>query len=127
MEIVSQSSDEKIQEKSENESKPEIKYFKCCVCILNEKYEYFGKSPPWVRDYKLEEDAYIIEDPFLPPKRGEFLILGAHCVKCGLAVCKDTNCSFYYIGTYCIKCAKQCSKEFPNAVQEKLNRIIVPL
>lgn len=105
--------------------KPTIKYFQCSSCSLKEKYEYFGKSPPFVRNYKLEEDSYVIEDPFLSPNRGEFLIIGAHCIKCNKAVCKDANCSFYFSGTFCIKCAKDDLNQFPNVVQEKLNRILI--
>ncbi|KAK4884074.1 hypothetical protein RN001_000345 [Aquatica leii] len=57
-----------------------IQYFECSKCTLKEAYEYFGKSPPFVRSYVTEEDSYIIEDPFQPSKRSEFLILGAHCI-----------------------------------------------
>lgn len=113
---------ESTVKKEENE--PEIKYFHCYNCQLKEKYEYFGSNPPFFKKYLLLEDAFVIEDPFLPPKQGEILILGAHCIKCRNSVCKDTNCSMYYEGTYCIKCAKLNIKSFPLSVQEKLNRII---
>lgn len=116
---------EKSEDKEEEDSKPEIKCFECSLCNLREKYDYFGNNPPFSREYRLEEHAYIIEDPFLPPKRGEFLVLGSHCIKCGSGVCKDTQCSFYFGGTYCMKCAKENQKKFPGAVQEKLNRIVI--
>lgn len=110
--------------KSEDK-KPPIQYFHCSICNLKEKFDYFGCNPPFVKHYKLLENAYCVEDPFSPPKQGEVLVLGSHCEKCNCSVCKDSNCSFYYAGTYCIKCAKDNSKTFPSAVQEKLNRIIV--
>lgn len=116
---------EKSEDKEEEDSKLEIKCFECSLCNLREKYDYFGNNPPFTREYRLEEHAYIIEDPFLPPKRGEFLVLGSHCIKCGSSVCKDTQCSFYFGGTYCMKCAKENQKNFPGAVQEKLNRIVI--
>lgn len=108
-----------------SEAKPEPQYFNCEICALHERYDYFGNSPPFVRHYKLLENAYIIEDPFLPPKQNEFIILGSHCIKCGKSVCKDSNCSFYYGGTYCIYCAKGSIDSFPQNVQQKINKIIV--
>lgn len=110
----------------EEEVKEEIKYFECSSCTLKEKYEYFGNSPPYAKDYKLKENAYVIEDPFIPPKRGQFLVLGSHCTKCNKVVCKNTGCSIFFCATYCIKCAKEQSHSFPTQVQEKLNRIVIP-
>ncbi|KAB0803574.1 hypothetical protein PPYR_00544 [Photinus pyralis] len=117
--------DEKQPENTdEAEYSEEKRYFSCKLCNLHERYDYFGKSPEFVRNYKLKEDSYVLEDPFAPPKRGEYLILGAHCVQCKISVCKDSNCSFYINGTYCMPCAKSCRYNFPKLVQEKLNRII---
>ncbi|KAK5649132.1 hypothetical protein RI129_004024 [Pyrocoelia pectoralis] len=113
----------KNTEEQENIEEEKL-YFSCTLCNLHERYDYFGKSPEFVHNYKFKEDSYIIEDPFSPPKRGEYLVLGSHCIKCKISVCKDNNCSFYFDGTYCIKCAKSCKYEFPKVVQEKLNRII---
>ncbi|KAJ8971293.1 hypothetical protein NQ314_000770 [Rhamnusium bicolor] len=110
--------------KADETLKEEIQYFQCSSCIFKEKYEYFGSNPPQVKNYILLEDAYVIEDPFLPPKQGKIVILGAHCVKCRKSVCKDVNCSLYFDGTYCIECAKENIKSFPPSVQEKLNRVI---
>lgn len=105
--------------------KPVYQYFHCSNCSLNEKYEYFGKNPPYTKIYQLSEEAFCIEDPFVPPKQGQFIVLGAHCIKCNKTVCKDTHCSFYFGGTYCIKCAKKHAEHFPNLVKEKLNKIAV--
>lgn len=123
-ELKPQISEEKpdIQPTPEN---PEPQFFHCANCLLKEKYDYFGKNPPYTKIYKLSEKAYCIEDPFLPPKQGKFIILGAHCIKCNKSVCKDMNCSFYFAGTYCIQCAKQCSQQFPSTVQDKLNKSVI--
>ncbi|CAH0550220.1 unnamed protein product [Brassicogethes aeneus] len=114
---------EKPEKKRENEV--DIKYFHCALCGLHEKFEYFGVDPPFVKKYKLLEDTYLVEDPFLPPKQGEMLQLGAHCTKCKKCVCKDPSCSFYYEGTYCIICAKENMKMFPDVVKDKLNKIMI--
>lgn len=113
----------KTEDKPEDEKK-EVKYFQCATCGLRECYEYYGDNPPFVKNYKLLENSYVIEDPFVPPKQNEFIILGTHCIQCRKNVCKDPNCSFYYDGTYCLECAKNCSQKFPKNVQEKINKII---
>ncbi|KAF5274060.1 hypothetical protein FQR65_LT04458 [Abscondita terminalis] len=42
------------------EDTPVVKYFECNVCNLKEAYEYFGKTPPFVRSYVLEEDSFLL-------------------------------------------------------------------
>ncbi|KAI4467096.1 cysteine-rich pdf motif domain-containing protein 1 [Holotrichia oblita] len=114
-------------EDDKTQPKPEIvklPSFQCAICQLNEKYDYFGMNPPYMRHYLLLEDSYTIEDPFLPPKQGEFIILGANCIKCRKSVCKDQECSIYFDGTICLKCAKDCMSIFPTALQDKINKII---
>jgi hypothetical protein len=122
--ISTEEATEKSSQPIKSETKVEVKYFQCEICALRESYDYFGNDPPFVKQYKFLENAYVIEDPFVPPKQGEFIILGTQCIKCGKNVCKDTNCSFYYDGTYCIYCAKNYSNTFPQNVQEKLKRIV---
>ncbi|XP_060536428.1 cysteine-rich DPF motif domain-containing protein 1 [Cylas formicarius] len=114
---------EEVTPKEEEEEIPQ--YFECHFCKLKEKYEYFGERPPFLKHYRLFEEAYVIEDPFVPPKQGEIIILGAHCVTCKHGVCKDPGCSIYFDGTYCVRCAKNYVSQFPRPLQEKLNRIIV--
>lgn len=99
------------------------KSFQCSLCIFRELYEYFGRNPSQTDKYILNEDCYLIEDPFYPPKQGKFIILGAHCMKCKKSVCKDINCSIYFDGTYCIQCAKAQVDIFPVSVQEKIKKI----
>ncbi|KAI4467105.1 hypothetical protein MML48_2g00014727 [Holotrichia oblita] len=56
-------------EDDKTQPKPEIvklPSFQCAICQLNEKYDYFGMNPPYMRHYLLLEDSYTIEDPFLP-------------------------------------------------------------
>lgn len=113
-----------ISEETSAPSKVDIKFFECSTCILRVQFEYFGKDPPWYKNYRLMEEAYVIEDPFSPPKQNKIIILGAHCVKCNRIVCKDSTCSIYFEGTYCIKCAKSNMDLFPTSVQSKLNKIV---
>lgn len=99
-------------------------YFECSSCVFRTIYEYFGREPPKFKGYKLLENAYVIENPFIPPKQNNFIVIGAHCVKCEKTVCKDDSCSFYYVGTYCLECAKKEASKFPSVVQEKFNKIL---
>lgn len=117
--------DPNLPAKVEDGEKYYPQYFQCAICSLKEKFDYFGCDPPYIKNYRFKENSYCIEDPFVPAKQGEYIILGTHCIKCNIMVCKDTNCSFYYDGTHCIKCAKECSKMFPKVVQDKLNRIVI--
>lgn len=112
----------KLEPETETKKKV-VQYFQCSTCPLKEKFDYFGNHPPKMRDFKFVENCYVMVDPFVPPNRGEYLVLGAHCVKCNRTVCKDASCSFYFGGTYCVKCAKESVKGFPKVVQDKLNRI----
>lgn len=104
--------------------KGEIQYFQCENCAFRKTYDYFGFEPPFFKKYRLKEESYVIEDPFLPSKMGEIIILGARCINCSKDVCKDINCSFYFNGTYCIPCAKMNSHTFPSIVKDKLDKII---
>lgn len=119
---------ENIKQEQNNETetaKKPVQYFQCSTCPLKEKFDYFGNHPPKMKQFKLTENCYVMVDPFVPPNRGEYLILGAHCIKCNRTVCRDASCSFYFGGTYCVKCAKENGKVFPKVVQDKLNRIVV--
>lgn len=107
-----------IDEKTNSEEK----YFICDSCTFKETYTYFGRQPPFTKNYTFTEDSYVIEDPFEPPKKGHFIIYGAHCTSCGKPVCKDIHCSFYYGVTYCITCAKN-SNQFPKSIAEKISKI----
>lgn len=107
----------------EIKSKRAVQYFQCSTCSLKEKFDYFGDQPPKMKRFRYAEHCYLMVDPFVPPNRGEYLVLGAHCVMCNRTVCRDTCCSFYFGGTHCIKCAKANIAQFPKVVQEKLNKI----
>lgn len=96
--------------------------FKCALCNLNEKFEYFGRNPPFLKNYQLLEDAYVIVDPFHPPNQNQILILGSYCIHCKKMVCKDMHCSIYFEGTHCIKCAKLHMNNFPVTIQDKIKR-----
>lgn len=113
----------------EEEEPPKLRkvqeYFKCTTCPFKEKFIYFGKQPPNMKYFMYTERFYVMVDPFVPPNKNEYLILGTHCKICGKMVCRDTACSFYFDGTYCIKCAKENISKFPEAIQDKLNKISV--
>lgn len=120
--------EKRLKSDSENEKtkdKKEIQYFQCTSCNFREKFDYFGREPPFLKNYKLLEDAYVIEDPFLAAKQGRIIILGSYCIQCTRMVCKDINCSMFFKNTFCIHCAKKCLVRFPQGIQEKLNRIII--
>ncbi|KAJ8952584.1 hypothetical protein NQ318_004131 [Aromia moschata] len=124
IDVKTESAPTDISKKEEDtNAAEEVKYFQCASCPFKEKYEYFGRNPTQLKNYILLEDAYLIEDPFQPPKQGKVIVLGAHCLKCKKGVCKDVNCSLYYGGTYCVQCAKNNIQCFPSVVQEKLNKI----
>ncbi|XP_055851976.1 cysteine-rich DPF motif domain-containing protein 1 [Episyrphus balteatus] len=102
--------------------------FCCSSCGMNEMVHYKGTEPPFVLGVKLMEENYIMRDPFQqhPPrwrKKPEFFIcLGAHCCLCDRLVCRDVECSFYYVSTFCVDCAKEALKSFPLEVQTKLRK-----
>lgn len=106
------------------EAEEEIKIFKCSICLLEEQYGYKGQNPPFSRHVKMLEDSYIMEDPYFPPGKNEFIILGADCFICNNSVCKSPECSFFYLKTYCMNCLKENISYFPEIVQLKVSKII---
>lgn len=102
--------------------------FCCSSCGMNEMVHYKGTEPPFVLGVKLLEESYIMRDPFQqhPPrwkKKPEYFIsLGAHCCLCSQVVCRDVECSFFYVSTFCLDCAKGALKSFPLEVQTKLRK-----
>lgn len=114
---------EECQSQTSEVKKKPVQYFHCSTCSLKEKFDYFGNKPSKMKRFRYAENCYVMVDPFVPPNKGEYLILGTHCIKCNRTVCRDTSCSFYFDGTYCISCAKECANTFPKAVQDKLSKI----
>uniref|UniRef100_A0A1B6L8H0 Cysteine-rich DPF motif domain-containing protein 1 n=1 Tax=Graphocephala atropunctata TaxID=36148 RepID=A0A1B6L8H0_9HEMI len=108
-----------MSEKSsaEVETRPE---FQCTVCGLSEIYDYKGKQPPFSKLINLANECYIMKDPFSPPKRGQFLVLGSDCVLCRKPFCQGADCSFYYIDFYCLQCALKNIGLFPSQLHEIL-------
>lgn len=108
-----------------DDSKPKEKsIFKCYICNLEENYEFKGQDPQFAKHVTMTEICYMIEDPFLPPRNGEFLTLGSDCCVCNKQICKSSECSFFYCQTYCVNCVKFHLEKFPENVQMKLNKII---
>lgn len=112
---------EDTQEKEE--TKEEIKIFKCYLCAMEETYDYKGKTPNFLKNVIMLEDCYVMEDPFSPPGRHEFLTLGADCSVCEKSVCKGLDCSFFYSMTYCKNCLKTRLNTFPYNVQMKIKKL----
>lgn len=126
-EAYSQESKQKLVDNEDDtkpEEKPEIKYFKCYLCNLEEQYDYYGKEPSFMKKFVMQENCYMIEDPFVASRKGEFFTIGADCSICNRTVCKDAECSFYYLKTYCVKCLKEREKDFPQFLHEKIKKIL---
>lgn len=128
MDIIKQENESSNNDTKDNTSEDKPKLcenlkFQCSVCKYHERYDYFGMNPSYMKNYILLEDSYVIEDPFLPPRQGEYIILGANCSACNKAVCKDQRCSIYFDKTICINCAKDCLSSFPKVLQDKLNKV----
>lgn len=114
------------QQKTEDEI-PKIDFL-CSRCQMNEKVDYFGKSPPFTKNIEFLEECYIMKDPFTaqPSRNGTrsfteyFIVLGSHCKMCSLIVCRD--CSIYYNFTFCLICAHSEISRFPLEIQSKIRK-----
>lgn len=119
--------EEKPIEDQEDERIAKIK-FHCSGCDMEEMVHYFGLEPTFVYGLKFNEPTYIMRDPFqAPPPRWKskaeyFVALGAHCNLCDQVVCKDNECSFFYIKSYCLDCVKKVAPTFPLDIQQKLRK-----
>ena len=126
----------------------QIKMFKCSMCDLYTKYEYFGTRPverhllnkpyeeltPDQQKERLKindsiklkkesivllENSYVCDDPFSVLKSSNYLVLGADCSVCKKMVCVDSQCSFfYYKKRFCLNCAKVYANEENESAQE---------
>ncbi|CAG2057684.1 unnamed protein product, partial [Timema podura] len=50
--------------------------FVCSTCGLTEHYTYKGKQPPFCKKISFIDDSYVMKDPFSPPNKNQFLLLG---------------------------------------------------
>jgi hypothetical protein len=103
-----------------------IKMFKCCICKLFTKYDYFGTRPverhvlnrldkdnlseeeqreklkllESIKNKKesivLLEKCYVCDDPFSNLKSYNYLVLGGTCFTCSQMVCMSNECSVFY-------------------------------
>ena len=103
-----------------------IKMFKCHMCNLYTKYDYYGTRPverhllnrldkEQLTDEELKEKAklidsiknkkesiallekcYVCDDPFSTVKSSSYLVLGANCFTCKLMTCMSNECSVFY-------------------------------
>lgn len=102
--------------------------FLCRECKMSELVNYYGKTPPFVKNLEFLEDAYIMRDPFsVPPSRhGKrsfteyFINIGADCSLCRESFCKD--CSLFYNATFCYRCAYENVAQFPLEIQSKIRK-----
>lgn len=96
--------------------------FTCTKCGLQERYFYKGRNPPSNKKIVFLEDCYVMKDPFSPPNKNQFLLLGSECSLCNKAVCQSPNCSIFYTRRFCRSCAEENMEHFPAAVQIKLKK-----
>lgn len=111
--------EEKNTQKEENEGG----IFTCELCNLSENYNYKGKNPPFSKHIKFLEECYTMKDPFSPPDKHQFLIIGSNCTLCSKSVCQSTECSFFYEKRYCLPCALNNLTKFPEALRIKLQKL----
>ncbi|KAK7868148.1 hypothetical protein R5R35_003024 [Gryllus longicercus] len=95
--------------------------FTCYRCGLSEHYDFKGKKTPYSRWIELNEDGYIMQDPF-STNRNDFLLLGSDCSVCEKTICQSPNCSVYYMKRFCLPCAQTCLNKFPSAVQARVRK-----
>lgn len=93
--------------------------FQCSLCTLKEPYLYFGKQPPFNTKIKFKENCYIMKDPFSPPNKYQFLILGSKCSVCSNDVCPGPECSIYFTRRFCTRCLRENLDAFPPQIQMK--------
>uniref|UniRef100_A0A1A9W2U9 Cysteine-rich DPF motif domain-containing protein 1 n=1 Tax=Glossina brevipalpis TaxID=37001 RepID=A0A1A9W2U9_9MUSC len=102
--------------------------FHCISCGMHEMVHYFGTTPTFVKGLQFREPTYTLRDPFQPPppyrksKPEYFIAIGSNCCSCHKMICKDSECSFFYINTYCLPCARQEMSTFPSEIQQKLHK-----
>lgn len=96
--------------------------FTCFLCGMNEKYHYYGRSPPFVKSISFTEEVFVAKDPFVPKDQRLFLLLGSHCSVCNKSVCQSKNCSIFYIKRFCINCAKSHYSTFPKQIQKDIQK-----
>lgn len=103
---------------------PEIPFI-CSSCKMNETVQYKGTHPPFASNIKLLEASYVMRDPFQPRAKSKpeaFIVIGADCCICEIAICKDSTCSFFYAKSFCIKCAEENIHQLPKEVQAKFRK-----
>lgn len=125
---------------TEEKNKPEVSdIFRCELCRLHAKYNYYGTRPlerhnepgsqqpagqSRKEDLTLLEKCFVCDDPFVESKQRNFLILGSRCSQCQAMVCVSSRCSlFYYTKRFCMKCAKLNIDEFPAEIKAELIKI----
>lgn len=124
---ISNEKDDKTNNSQKDERVVKIKFY-CSSCEMEEMVDYFGLDPEFVFGIKFTERTYVMRDPFQPPpprwkSRPEYFIaLGAHCKECNQVVCKDIECSFFYVNTYCLRCVKKVVNIFPLDIKQKLKK-----
>lgn len=122
--------------------KQERKVFKCSMCNLLVRYDYFG-TKPLERHKQLQADhstqqtttsqkkenlillekSYVCDDPFSELRSANYLVIGSNCNVCNQMVCVSGECSFFYFKKrFCFKCATQYLDEFPLELKAEINK-----
>lgn len=95
--------------------------FKCHICSLDEKYDYFGSEPPFAKHLIYQEKCYIKRDPFSALNKGEVLPLGGDCSFCKSQVCM--NCSLFYTKRLCAVCCNKVKNNLPQPMHTRIKKI----
>lgn len=111
------------------DDEPKIE-FKCEICSFSNRCHYKGNRPPFANKIQLNEESYVMRDPFSPPPNAQssksnseyFIVIGAHCSVCDRTVCKAAECSMFYVKSFCLSCAKNGIGQFPLEVQSKIKK-----
>jgi Cysteine-rich domain len=131
--VESLASSSRLEVDKEKPEEPEKISFRCSSCGMSESVDYFGKTPPFIRNVELLEETYIMKDPFTAPpsKHGTrsfteyFIVIGVHCRLCQEIFCKD--CSLFYKSSFCFPCAQSEIHQFPLEIQSKIRKEILAI
>lgn len=104
----------------ESNSEEELKWFNCKICGIKEVYTTKEKKPKFLQNISFSNNCYVMKDPFSPPEKKQFLVLGGDCFSCKQPVCQAPECSIFYKERFCQNCAWKKKNDFPQQLQAKI-------
>jgi hypothetical protein len=113
------------QSNTKEEVKPATRVretFVCSLCNLTEKYDYFGRKPPFCKAVVFVDDSYVMRDPFSSSRdnNANFLLLGSNCAVCSKPVCQE--CSLFFTRRICSICSKEKINLLPEELRKRINK-----